>query len=110
MKWMAEFHPNGSYDVPAPRRRAGAITSGGTDGFNEEHLRNFRNAAPRVAFGIETQPGHGASDARGEYTLRRNTFPNPNGAPPGTPPPIPAGQEPTYRLDSVGGTTYGGTG
>ncbi len=45
----------------------------------------------RVAFGFETQPGHGASDARGEYTVRRNSFG-------------------TTRVDSVGGTTYGGTG
>ncbi len=40
---------------------------------------------------METQPGHGASDARGEYTVRRNTIG-------------------TTRVDSVGGTTYGGTG
>ena len=40
---------------------------------------------------METQPGHGASDARGEYTIRRNSIGGVN-------------------VDSVGGTTYGGTG
>src|SRR5262249_23227416 len=56
-------------------------------------LRDFNNAAPRIAFGFETQPGHGASDTRGEYIPRRNNF----GAGIG-------------NIDSVGGTTYGGTG
>src|SRR6185436_1363973 len=63
------------------------------NGYNIESLRDFNNAAPMVAFGMETQPGHGASDARGEYTVRRNNF----GAPLG-------------NVDSVGGTTFGGTG
>src|SRR5688572_17868780 len=40
---------------------------------------------------METQPGHGASDNRGEYSPDRNSI---NGV----------------RVDSVGGTTYGGTG
>ena len=91
MKWMAQKYPQGSYYVPAHLERAGPFNPDGNNGFNIEHLRNFNNAAPTVAFGMETQPGHGASDARGEYTVRRNTFG-------------------TVRVDSVGGTTYGGTG
>ncbi len=93
MKWMAQKHPEGSYYVPAHLERAGPFNPNGNNGFNIEHLRNFNNAAPTVAFGMETQPGHGASDARGEYTVRRNNF----GATIG-------------NVDSVGGTTYGGTG
>ena len=96
VKWMAAFHPDGSYYVPAHLERAGPFNPVGNNGFNVEHLRNFNNAAPRVAFGFESQPGHGASDRRGEYNLRRNNF-------------APSGQ-PQNRLDSVGGTTYGGTG
>ncbi len=42
---------------------------------------------------METQPGHGASDARGEYTVHRNNFGGTIG-----------------NVDSVGGTTWGGTG
>jgi hypothetical protein len=91
MKWMKEFHPNGSYYVPAHLERAGPFNPNGNNGFNVEHLRNFNNAAPQVAFGMETQPGHHASDQRGEYTIRRNNFSG------------------TF-VDSVGGTTYGGTG
>jgi hypothetical protein len=91
VKWMAAFHPNGSYYVPAHLERAGPFNPNGNNGFNIEHLRNFNNAAPKVAFGMETQPGHGASDARGEYTIRRNNIAGVN-------------------TDSVGGTTYGGTG
>ena len=93
MKWMKQNHASGSYYVPAHLERAGPFNPNGNNGFNIEHLRNFNNAAPQVAFGMETQPGHGASDARGEYTVRRNNF----GAGVGF-------------VDSVGGTTYGGTG
>ena len=88
---MAAFHPEGSYYVPAHLERAGPFNPNGNNGFNVEHLRNFNNAAPRVAFGMETQPGHGASDERGEYGRNRNNI---DGVP----------------TDSVGGTTYGGTG
>ncbi len=91
MKWMAENHPNGSYYVPAHLERAGPFNPNGNNGFNIEHLRNFNNAAPKVAFGMETQPGHGASSDRGEYAVRRNNIGGVN-------------------IDSVGGTTYGGTG
>ena len=91
MKWMASFHPDGSYYVPAHLERAGPFYPDGNQGYNVEHLRDFNNAAPRVAFGMETQPGHGASSNRGEYQVRRNNFG-------GT------------LVDSVGGTTYGGTG
>ena len=91
LKWMAEFHPTGSYYVPAHVERAGPFNPAGNNGFNIEHLRNFNNAAPAVAFGFESQPGHGASDRRGEYNLRRNNIAGTN-------------------TDSVGGTTFGGTG
>ena len=93
MKWMAQIHPNGSYYVPAHLERAGPFNPNGNNGFNIEHLRNFNNAAPTVAFGMETQPGHGASDDRGEYTHPPQQHRHGVGI-----------------VDSVGGTTYGGTG
>jgi hypothetical protein len=91
VKWMAAFHPKGSYYLPTHLERAGPFNPNGNNGFNIEHLRDFNNAAPAIAFGMETQPGHGASDTRGEYTIRRNNIGGVN-------------------TDSVGGTTYGGTG
>lgn len=91
IKWMAAFHPDTSYYVPAHLERAGPFNPDGNNGFNVEHLRNLNNAGPRVAFGMETQPGHGASAERGEYSPGRNNFGG-------------------VRVDSVGGTTYGGTG
>ena len=91
VKWMAANHPEGSYYVPAHLERAGPFNPTGNNGFNVEHLRNLNNAAPRVAFGMETQPGHGAASDRGEYRPRRNNI---NGV----------------RVDSAGGTTFGGTG
>ncbi|NUZ08857.1 hypothetical protein [Piscinibacter koreensis] len=91
IRWMAQNHPNASYYVPAHLERAGPFNPNGNNGFNIEHLRNFNNAGPAIAFGFETQPGHGASSDRGEYAVNRNSI---NGVP----------------VDSVGGTTYGGTG
>ena len=91
VKWMASFHPDTSYYVPAHLERAGPFNPNGNNGFNVEHLRNFNNAGPRIAFGMETQPGHGASSERGEYYPARNNIGG-------------------VLEDSVGGTTYGGTG
>ncbi|HEY1131450.1 MAG TPA: hypothetical protein VGF12_18735 [Roseateles sp.] len=93
LKWMANFHGQASYYVPAHLERAGPFNVDGNNGFNIEHLRNFNNAAPNVAFGFESQPGHGASSNRGEYQVKRNNFGSAVGL-----------------VDSVGGTTYGGTG
>jgi hypothetical protein len=91
IKWMAQNHPNQAYYVPAHLERAGPFNPDGNNGYNVEHLRNFNNAGPKIAFGFETQPGHGASSDRGEYAVNRNTI---NGV----------------KVDSVGGTTWGGTG
>ncbi|MDL2337096.1 MAG: hypothetical protein QFE16_04565 [Pseudomonadota bacterium] len=91
VKWMAQNAPLGSYYVPAHLERAGPFNPAGSNGFNIEHLRDFNNAAPAVAFAMETQPGHGASSNRGEYQPHRNSIGGVN-------------------VDSVGGTTYGGTG
>ena len=91
IKWMALNHPNGSYYVPAHLERAGPFYADGNQGYNVEHLRNFNNAGPDIAFGFETQPGHGASANRGEYSPNRNNFGG-------------------VLTDSAGGTTWGGTG
>lgn len=93
IRWMEEFHPDGSYYVPAHLERPGPFNPNGNNGYNVEHLRNFNNAGPRIAFGFESQPGHGASGDRGEYRPLRNNFGTGVGL-----------------VDSVGGTTYGGTG
>ncbi|MEI9954009.1 MAG: hypothetical protein WDO74_34785 [Pseudomonadota bacterium] len=93
LRWMAAFHPDTSYYVPAHLERAGQFNPDGNNGFNIEHLRDQNSAAPKTAFGMETQPGHGASANRGEYQVLRNNFGGTVGL-----------------VDSVGGTTYGGTG
>jgi hypothetical protein len=92
MKWMATFHPNSSYYVPAHAERAGPFFADGNQGFNVESFRDLNNTAPKTAFGFESQPGHGASANRGEYQVQRNNF---GGG---------------VIVDSVGGTAYGGTG
>jgi hypothetical protein len=91
VKWMASFYNNESYFVPAHLERAGPFDTASNKGFNVEHLRDFNNAAPNVAFGFESQPGHGAAANRGEYQIKRNNIGG-------------------VLTDSVGGTTYGGTG
>src|SRR5450432_1097494 len=90
---MASFNPDTSYYVPAHLERAGQFFADGNQGYNIENLRDFNNTAPKIAFGMETQPGHGASSNRGEYQVKRNNFGGAIGL-----------------VDSVGGTTYGGTG
>ena len=67
VKWMGEKYPKTSYYVPAHLERAGVFDPNGNRGFNIEHLRNFNNAAPNVAFGFESQPGHQADPDRGSY-------------------------------------------
>jgi hypothetical protein len=88
VRWLQNNYPLDSYYVPAHTERAGVFDPNGNRGFNVEHFRNFNNAGPTVAVGFETQPGHQASNNRGEY---RAGFCGTN-------------------CDSVGVTTFGGTG
>ena len=81
VKWMAANYPKTSYYIPAHLERAGAFNPDGNNGFNIEHLRDFNNAAPTVAFGFESMPGHQADAQRG-----------------------------SYGTGAVGGGTFGGTG
>lgn len=101
VKWMAANHGQGSYYIPAHLERAGPFNTAGSNGFNIEHLRDFNNAGPDVAFGFESQPGHGASGDRGEYFQCRNGGFTAIGASPNCAANV---------QDSAGGTTYGGTG
>jgi hypothetical protein len=68
VKWMAAKFANTSYYIPAHLERAGAFNPNGNNGFNIEHLRDFNNAAPTVAFGFESMPGHQAEHDRGSYS------------------------------------------
>ncbi|MBC7481502.1 MAG: hypothetical protein H7337_06275, partial [Rhizobacter sp.] len=68
VKWMGAYSGQTSYYVPAHLERAGAFNPNGNNGFNVEHLRDFNNAAPTVAFGFESMPGHQADAARGSYS------------------------------------------
>lgn len=86
--WLQANYPLDSYYVPAHLERAGVFNPNGNNGFNINHLRDFNNAGPTVSVGFESQPGHQASNNRGEY--RANFC--------GT------------GCDSVGVTTFGGTG
>ena len=81
IKWMQAYYPATSFYVPAHLERAGAFNPNGNNGFNVEHLRDFNNAAPDIAFGFESHPGHQAEGSRGSYST-----------------------------GAVGGGTYGGTG
>ena len=83
LKWMAAYHPDASYYVPAHLERAGPFNPDGNNGYNVEHLRDFNNAAPKIAFGFETparprrleQPrrvsGHAQQHRRRPRRLRR---------------------------------------
>lgn len=85
VKWMNEKAPNTSFYVPAHLERAGVYNPTANRGFNIEHLRNFNNAAPRIAFGFESMPGHQAQEDRGGYGTGAA-----GGAPSVAPAPMPA--------------------
>jgi hypothetical protein len=97
IKWMKARNGQQSYFIPAHLERPGPFNPQGNNGYNIEHLRDFNNAAPNVAFGFESQPGHGAADTRGEYNQTRNGG-------------FPTSIASSGTTDSAGGTTYGGTG
>jgi hypothetical protein len=79
--WLQQHHPLTSYAVPTHSERAGAFNPAGSNGYNIEHFRDFNNAGPTVAFGIEA-PGH---MAQGTVT----------------------GGSGSYGTGAVGGGTYG---
>jgi hypothetical protein len=92
IKWMAAKAPTTSYFVPAHLERPGPYNPVNNAGYNIEHLRNFNNAGPQIAFGFESMPGHQAAANRGEYG-----------------PTIVGGVTGGFP-NSTGGGTYGGTG
>lgn len=79
--WLQSRHPLTSYVVPTHTERAGAFSTTGNAGYNIEHFRDLNNAAPTVAFGIES-PGHFAQGTK-------------------------TGGSGSYGTKAVGGGTYG---
>jgi len=82
--WLQTHHPLQSYVIPTHTERAGVFNPTGSNGYNIEHFRDFNNAGPTVAFGIES-PGH---MAQGNI----------------------AGGSGSYGTGAVGGGTYGFSG
>ena len=77
--WLQTNYPLTSYAIPTHSERQGPFNPASSAGYNIEHYRDFNNAGPTVAFGIES-PGH----------MAQNT---PSGG--------------TYGNGAVGGGTYG---
>lgn len=72
--------PLQSYVIPTHTERAGPFNPAGNNGYNIEHFRDFNNAGPTVAFGIES-PGHmalggltGGSGAYGAGAVGGGTY------------------------------------
>jgi hypothetical protein len=69
--WLQANYPLTSYVVPTHTERAGPFNTNGNNGYNIEHFRDFNNAGPTVAFGIES-PGHfaegGLNGGSGSYS------------------------------------------
>jgi hypothetical protein len=82
--WLQAHYPLQSYAIPTHTERQGPFNPAGTSGYNIEHFRDFNNAGPTVAFGIES-PGH---MAQGTVT----------------------GGSGSYGSGAVGGGTYGMSG
>ncbi len=73
MIWKQENFPGDSMAVQAHVERQGAFIPDDDEGYNIEHLRDWHTAAPGVAFGFESQPGHQAQPHRGSYNAGRPT-------------------------------------
>ena len=75
VQWLQANAPLTSYYVPTHTERAGAFNPVTSAGFNIEHFRDFNNAGPTVAFGIES-PGHAAESnhSYGVGALGGSTF------------------------------------
>ena len=71
--WMKEKAPMESFFVEAHIERQGAYAPDSAKGFNVEHIRDYNEVAPDIAFGFESQPGHQAVRTRGSYAGRRPT-------------------------------------
>ncbi len=84
VQWLQANFPLQSYVIPTHSERAGPFNPAGSNGYNIEHFRDFNNAGPTVAFGIES-PGH---MAQGTIT----------------------GGSGSYGTGAVGGGTYGMSG
>lgn len=67
VKWMAAKFPRASFYIPAHVERAGVFDPNASRGFDVNHFRDYNNAAPTVAFGFETMPGHQPQLGRGGY-------------------------------------------
>jgi hypothetical protein len=71
VEWLQANYPLQSYVIPTHTERAGAFSASSSKGYNIEHFRDFNNAGPTVAFGIEA-PGHmpqgGISGGSGSYS------------------------------------------
>ncbi len=71
--WKQENFPGESFAVQAHVERQGAFIEDDDEGYNVEHMRDWHSAAPDVAFGFETQPGHQGQYNRGSYNAGRPT-------------------------------------
>ena len=71
--WMQENFPGDGMAVGAHVERQGSFIPDDDEGFNVEHFRDYHSAAPEVAFGFETEPGHQAGYDRGTYNAGRPT-------------------------------------
>ena len=71
--WMKENFGDDSFAVQAHVERQGGFVRESNRGYNVEHIRDWHNVAPEIAFGFESQPGHQAQRNRGSYTAGRPT-------------------------------------
>ncbi len=72
VKWLQDNYARTSYAVFAHVERKqppiARYVGTGSVGYNISDFRDFNNAAPDVAFGFESMPGHQKESSRGGYT------------------------------------------
>ena len=73
MKWMAHSIPTAATTCPPTSSAPGRSIRTATTASTSSTCATSTTRRPTVAFGFETQPGHGASDNRGEYRSAATT-------------------------------------
>ena len=61
IKWLQANYPLQSYVIPTHTERQGPFNPTASKGYNIEHFRDFNNAGPTVAFGIESPKAQGVT-------------------------------------------------
>ena len=102
----SRMHRPAATGFPRTSSASGRSTRTATKATTSSTCATSTTRLPGVAFGFDSQAGHQASAGRGDYNQLRNSNTGASAWPTSVYAPV----APGTKLDSAGGTTFGGTG